>query len=72
MKHEGFEVAETTTCMCCMSIASFHHVSGTARKDGKKTVVYRCAHNHTTFLDVDDFRAKKVPKTTGKKLKKVE
>jgi hypothetical protein len=70
MKHDGYEVSDITKCMVCEMTASFYHISGAIRKDGKKTVIYKCPHNHTTFLDIDDFRAKGVPKNPGKSPKK--
>ena len=50
---EGNEIKETIKCWCG-GIAYFHHISIIQRKDGKKTIWYKCLSRHKVYEEVND------------------
>lgn len=67
MLRDGKEVKEEVRCWCGAT-AYFNHVASTSRKDGKKTVIYKCISNHTTFEEINDPN-KRFVKVKEKKVK---
>lgn len=57
MIREGKEIPETIKCWCGIS-SPYHHISNSTRKDGKKTVWYKCIRGHRTYHEIQEGRIK--------------
>ena len=63
MIKEGREIKDNIRCWCG-GLGYFSHFSSMTRKDGKKTVIYVCSHNHRIFEEINDAN-----KRIGKEIK---
>ena len=65
MKIEGREIPDSLKCWCGYT-AVFHHMSSTLRRDGKRTIWYRCNDGHKTYHEIQDGKERSIKESKPK------